>query len=232
MKILAIEDDQNIVKSLNLILHMRWPEAELFSSRLGVEGLSLIETVRPDIIILDLGLPDISGFNVLQQMRMFSEIPVIILTVLGDEDDIVRGLELGANDYIVKPFRKAEFLARVKALVRTQSVLVSNDVCSKGPYTLELSTHKLYFNHKKIFLTKNECIIFYALLRNANVIVLYSNLAREIWGEDYPGSLEAIRVYVQRLRQKICDDSDHTAIIETKVGLGYILNVPRVMSSL
>lgn len=230
MKILAIEDDQNIVESLNLILHMRWPEAELFSTRLGEEGLNLLDTLRPDIVILDLGLPDISGFDVLQQMRTFSEVPVIILTVLGDEDDIVRGLELGANDYIVKPFRKAEFLARVKALVRTQRVLFSNDICNKGPYRLELSTHQLYFKNKKVVLTKNECLIFYTLLRNANVIVLYSSLARELWGEDYPGSLEAIRVYVQRLRQKIADYSNNDAIIETKIGLGYVLNVSRELT--
>jgi two-component system KDP operon response regulator KdpE len=226
MKILIIEDDENIVDSLNLVLHMRWPEAELISSRLGEEGLFLVETTCPDIVILDLGLPDINGFEILRQVRLFSEVPIIILTVLGDEDDIVKGLEMGANDYIVKPFRKMEFLARVKSLVRRQGALYGGDILQKGPYRLDILNHTLYYKDNKITLTKSESLIFYKLLINANRVVTYSSISQELWGEEYPGSVEAIRVYVQRLRQKIEETpSDHHKILETKINLGYVLNL-------
>jgi DNA-binding response OmpR family regulator len=226
MKVLVIEDDENIVDSLNLVLRMRWPEAELVSSRLGEEGLCLVETARPDIVVLDLGLPDINGFEVLKQIRLFSEVPVIILTVLGDEDDIVKSLEMGANDYIVKPFKKMEFLARVKSLVRGQCTLHAGNIFQKGPYRLDILNHMLYYKDNKITLTKSESLIFYKLLRNANRIVTYSSFAQELWEEDYPGSVEAIRVYVQRIRQKIEEYPGHNKILETKVKLGYVLNIP------
>ena len=226
MKVLVIEDDENIVNSLRLLLSMRWPEAEFISSHLGEEGLYLIEITHPDVVVLDLGLPDINGFEVLKQVRLFSEVPVIILTVLGDEDDIVKGLEIGANDYIVKPFRKMEFLARVKSLVRSQNIICGDDTFQKGEYRLELSCQKLHFKDKRIALTKNECLIFYMLLRNCNTVVTHSSLAKELWGDEYPGSTEAIRVHVQRLRQKIEGDTKHHKLIETKVGMGYVLNVP------
>jgi DNA-binding response OmpR family regulator len=226
MKVLIIEDDENIVESLNIALRMRWPEVELASSHMGEKGLLLAETFMPDVIVLDLGLPDITGFEVLKQIRLFSEVPIIVLTVLGDEDDIVKGLELGADDYIVKPFRKMEFLARVKSLVRRKSITTEEPVYIKEPFRISVSTHRLYFNDKKITLTKSECLIFYKLIMNANRVVTYSSLAKELWGEEYPGSVEAIRVYIQRLREKIEEDPALPKIIETKVGLGYILNLP------
>ncbi len=226
MKVIVIEDDDNIVKSLQLLLRMRWPEAEYISSHLGEEGLYLIETYQPDVVVLDLGLPDINGFEVLRQLRLFSEVPVIILTVLGDEDDIVKGLEMGANDYIVKPFKKMEFLARVKSLVRNQRSVYGGDTFQKGAYRLDIPNHKLYFKGRKITLTKNESLIFHMLLRNSNTVVTYSSIAKELWGDEYPGSTEAIRVYIQRLRHKIEAGPDHLKLIETKFGMGYVLNLP------
>jgi len=203
---------------------MRWPDVEMFSSRLGEEGLSLIESSRPDIVILDLGLPDISGFEVLKRTRLFSSVPIVILTVLGDEDDIVKGLELGANDYIVKPFRKMEFLARINSLLRNQIIFKNLKVYDKGPFHLDMSNHRLFFNDKKVVLTKSECIIFYKLITNINRVVIYSAIATDLWGEEYPGSVEAIRVYMQRLRKKIEQLQVNHEIIENKIGSGYILS--------
>src|SRR4030042_1995566 len=121
MKVLVIEDDREIVDAISLAFQIRWPEAKLISTRLGQKGVELVESESPDIVILDLGLPDINGFEVLQAIRLFSQVPTIILTVRSDEADIVKGLEWGADDYITKPFRQLEFLARVKALIRRQS---------------------------------------------------------------------------------------------------------------
>jgi len=105
MKILIIEDDSEIVEVVSLAFQMRWPDVELIYTHLGEKGPELVESEHPDAVILDLGLPDINGFEVLKQIRGFSEVPVLILTVRGDEADIVKGLEWGADDYMIKPFR-------------------------------------------------------------------------------------------------------------------------------
>jgi two-component system KDP operon response regulator KdpE len=204
---------------------MRWPDVVVSSTGMGEEGLQLVETFSPDIVILDLGLPDINGFEVLRQVRLFSDVPIIILSVLGDEDDIVRGLEMDADDYIVKPFKKMEFLARVKSLVRRKNVPVDLTVYERGNYKVFLSLHHLYYKDNKVTLTKSECLIFYKLIQNANSVVTYSGIARELWGDDYPGSIEAIRVYVQRLRKKIETVTGNNAVIETKSNVGYIFNL-------
>ncbi|MDD4923977.1 MAG: response regulator transcription factor [Dehalococcoidales bacterium] len=225
MRVLIIEDDENIVESLSLSLRMRWPDVDISSAGMGEEGLQLVETFSPDIVVLDLGLPDINGFEVLRQVRMFSDVPIIILSVLGDEDDIVRGLEMDADDYIVKPFKKMEFLARVKSLVRRKNIPVDLTVYERGNFRVFLSLHHLYYNENKVTLTKSECLIFYKLIQNANTVVTYSSIARELWGDEYPGSIEAIRVYVQRLRRKIEEITGHSDFIETKSNMGYTFNL-------
>ena len=118
MKVLVIEDDKEIVDAISLAFQIRWPEAKVISTRLGQKGVELVESESPDIVILDLGLPDIAGFEVLRQIRLFSAVPTIILTVRAEEADVVKGLEWGADDYITKPFRQLELLARVKSMIR------------------------------------------------------------------------------------------------------------------
>jgi DNA-binding response OmpR family regulator len=118
MKILVIEDDQQIVEAITLAFQIRWPEAKLVSTQQGEKGIELVESEKPDIVILDLGLPDINGYDVLKQIRMFSDIPILILTARTEESDIVKGLEWGADDYMIKPFHQLELLSRIKALTR------------------------------------------------------------------------------------------------------------------
>ncbi|MFC2052377.1 response regulator transcription factor [Chloroflexota bacterium] len=118
LKVLLIEDDNGIVESVSIMFKIRWPEVNLISTMYGEKGVELAETESPDIIILDLGLPDTDGFHVLRRIRTFSDVPVIILTVIGDEMNKIKGLELGADDYVVKPFSPGEFLARVRSVTR------------------------------------------------------------------------------------------------------------------
>jgi len=118
MKALLIEDDLGIKDIVNITLELRWSEANLIYTHLGEEGVELAKTELPDIIILDLGLPDTDGFEVLSQIRGFSDVPIVILTVRGEEKDRIKGLELGADDYIIKPFSPGELIARLKALLR------------------------------------------------------------------------------------------------------------------
>ena len=130
IKVLVIEDDMEIVDSIILSFKVSWPEAELVYSNHGVQGISKVQTEEPDIVILDLGLPDISGYEVLKQIRMFSSVPIIILTVRSEEEDVIKALEAEANDYVVKPFRQKELMARVRAQIsqyRTNAIRNSLD---------------------------------------------------------------------------------------------------------
>jgi len=120
MKLLVVEDDEELIEAISLAFQIRWPEAQIISTRSGKKGVEQVESESPDIVILDLGLPDINGFDVLRKIRLFSQVPIIIVSVRAEEADIIKGLEWGADDYIIKPFRQLELLARIKAQVRRQ----------------------------------------------------------------------------------------------------------------
>lgn len=225
MKILLIEDDKEIIDAISLAFQIRWPEAKVVSTRLGEKGVELVESEAPDIVILDLGLPDISGFEVLRQIRLFSHVPTIILTVRQDEADIVKGLEWGADDYITKPFRQLEFLARVKALIRRQSPEEEESlVC--GPLRLDVTSGQLYYDRKEIVLTVTESHILGHLMKNAGRVVTHSSLAEAVWGDDYPGAADSLKVHIRRLREKIEADPSHPQLILTRTGVGYFLAKP------
>ncbi len=226
MRILLIEDDSEIVETVALALLIRWPEAKLFSTHLGREGIDMVEREKPDMVILDLGLPDISGFEVLKQIRLFSQVPIVILTVRMDEADIVKGLEMGADDYITKPFRQMEFLARVKAALRKRPTLAERCPLVYGPYTFDPYSHQFSYGNRKIALTATEARIIHCLMENGGHVVSQSTLAENVWGGEYPGTAESLRVHIRRLRQKIENDPDHPQLILTKPGVGYLLVKP------
>ncbi|MFQ5759188.1 MAG: response regulator transcription factor, partial [Candidatus Bathyarchaeia archaeon] len=140
MKVLIIEDDQAIVEAITLALQLSWPESKLVSTNLGQRGTELVESENPDVVILDLGLPDTSGFEVLKQIRLFSSVPILILTVRSDEADIVKGLEWGADDYVVKPFRQLELLSRIKLVTRRRGSLAKETPLVCGKLRFEPST--------------------------------------------------------------------------------------------
>jgi len=226
MKVLLIEDDREIVDAISLAFQIRWPEAEVISNRLGERGIELVESEAPDIVILDLGLPDISGFDVLREIRRFSNVPTIILTVRAEEADVVKGLEWGADDYIIKPFRQLELLARVKSLIRRQSPAEAETlVC--GGLRLDTTTGQLYQNGKEIALTVTENHILGHLMKNVGHIVTHSSLAEAVWGDDYPGATDSLKVHIRRLREKIEADPSHPKFILTRTGVGYFLARPK-----
>ncbi len=224
MKVLIVEDDREIIEAITLAFRIRWPEAQVISSRLGEKGVELVEKESPDIVILDLGLPDINGFEVLRQVRLFSSVPIIILTVRSDETDVVKGLEWGANDYITKPFRQMELLARVKALIRRQGPEEEQFTC--GPLHLNATTGQLYLDGKEVLLTATENRILGHLMKNAGHVVTHSSLAEAVWGSDYLGAADSLKVYIRRLREKIEPEPSHPRIILTRTGIGYFLVKP------
>ena len=226
MRVLLIEDDREIVDAISLAFQIRWPEAEVISTRLGQKGVELVESETPDIVILDLGLPDISGFEVLQQFRRFSDVPTIILTVRSDEVDIVKGLEWGADDYVIKPFRQMELLSRIKALTRRGSSIIDDESLVCGQLRFFHNTGKLYVGEKELNLTRIESRIIRHLMVNAGHTVTHASLADSVWDINYPNASEALRVHIRHLRKKLETDPSHPKIILTKAGMGYLLVKP------
>jgi len=226
MKVLIIEDDRNIVEVVSLAFEIRWPEVEVASTHLGENGVEMVESENPDVVILDLGLPDISGFDVLREVRAFSDVPILVLTVRGEEADIVKGLEWGADDYMVKPFRQLELLSRIRALTRRANPSGRETPLICGQLRFNPSTRQLRQGEKEINLTRTEGSILHHLMRNCGQVVAYSNLAEAVWGEDYPDSTDSLRVYIRRLRGKIEADPSNPKIIVNLPSVGYLLSKP------
>jgi len=226
MKVLIIEDDYTTVETISLSLQVGWPEAKVVSTKLGEEGIELVERESPDVVILDLGLPDINGFEVLKRIRLFSYVPIIILTVRGEETDVVKGLEWGADEYVTKPFRQLELLARVKSIIRKRDYRRGEPYLNCGPFRFDVTMRKIKQGEKVINLTSTESLILYHLAINTGKVVTHSSLAEEIWGENYPGATEAIRVYIRHLREKIEPNPSKPRLIVTKSGTGYALTQP------
>jgi two-component system KDP operon response regulator KdpE len=225
MKFLLVEDDAEIVEFISIALDLGWPNNEIISLDQGKSAASIVESKSPNMVLLDLGLPDINGFDVLKEIRSFSTIPVIIITVSDSEESIVKGLNLGADEYIVKPFGQLELLARIKAVIRNRDYKYLTAMAA-GPLKYYPESCSLKCGVKDIHLTRTECLIIYELLSNRGKLVTYSQLADCIWGDYYPNAPEAIRVYIRRLRSKIEAEPGCSGLIVSKQGFGYILDIP------
>jgi two-component system response regulator VicR len=187
MKVLLIEDSPEIIKGLVLTFKLRWADAQVITAEEGKKGIKAVETETPDIVILDINLPDISGFEVLENIRRFSDVPVIILTVHEDEVDELRGLEMGADDYIVKPFRPANLLTRMQAVLRRVNAHQPNDnptPISCGDISIDLSKQEITLKGQRVHLTRNESRILYCLARNAGKVVSQDVLKQHVWGSE------------------------------------------------
>jgi two-component system response regulator VicR len=227
MKALIIEDDARIIDVISLAFRIRWPESKMISTNSGERGIMLVEEESPDVVILDIGLPDINGFEVLKSIRLFSSVPVIILTVLGEEENVVKGLELGADEYITKPFRQMELLSRVQALVRRTGILQQNSPSiTVGHLRFGPSMGTVFSNDVEIKLTRTEGLILYYLMKNVNKTVTYATLSEVMWGREYEGTTESLRVHIRRLREKLETDPSKPVMILTHTGLGYMLRTP------
>ncbi|MCK9524582.1 MAG: response regulator transcription factor [Limnochordia bacterium] len=221
-KVLIIEDRQEVIESVTLTFNVRWPQAVVKSTAKGRDGVDMVASYCPDLVILDIGLPDIDGFEVLKRIRLFSSVPVLILTVRSDEAEIVKGLELGADEYIVKPFRQMELLSRVNAIARRSRRLVEDASMECAQFSFDPSTRIVHRDEEEIHLTQTESSILSKLMQNAGMVVSYASLADDIWGTNYPDAVKSLNVYICRLRQKIETDPSQPSLLLNKQGLGYI----------
>jgi DNA-binding response OmpR family regulator len=222
MKILIIEDDENMVDYIINVFNLGWAEAEVTYAYKGKDGIEMIENKPPDVVLLDLGLPDMSGFDVLKKIRKFSDVTVIIITVRDDESTIIKGLSLGADEYLIKPFRQLELLARVKAYTRRKINQNENLAIGYGSLKFGKSLRDVIYNDKIINITITEGRILHKLIEAKGKIVRTDEIAKLIWGEHFYSSIN-IKSYIHRLRQKMEEDPANPALIITKPGVGYFL---------
>ena len=226
MKLLVIEDDPEIQEVISVYFEMSWPEAKVIPCLKGKKGIELSESEKPDVIILDIGLPDMSGFEVLKEIRSFSNVPVIILTVKGEEQDKVKGLELGADDYMVKPFSAAELLARIRTVLRrTEAPLPMREPLRLGELVIEPGPRKVVLHGEEIKLSPIEYNLLYLLAVNEGRVLTREVLLSRVWGEEYLGSPDNLKTCIRRLRKKIEKDPRNPGLILTRGG-GYMLSKP------
>ncbi len=224
MKLLIVDDDADIVESVRLGLGLQWRDVEVISAATGDEALTLIEEQRPDLVLLDVGLPGRNGYDVLRELRTFSEVPVVMLTARGETLDKVRGLELGADDYVTKPFDHLELLARVRAVLRRLDLNAPTarvPSFRSGPLEVDYAAGEARLGGQRLELTPTEFRLLYHLVRNAGWTLTHETLLARVWGREYTDELEYLRVYVRRLRDKLGDDPERPRFIRTERGRGY-----------
>lgn len=224
MKVLVIEDDKNIVAAIGAAFEFRWPGTALLEAYSGKKSIAMARREHPDIIILDLNLPDISGFDVLREIRESSTVPVIILTVRAEDEDMMRGLELGADDYIVKPFNYLTLLARVKAVLRRGNMIPfkgSHDNAVNARLTIDFVNQRVKVDNRLVKLTSVEYRLLVLLARNREQIIAYRTIAEEVWGKERISNTATIRSCISRLRKKLKDNPPF--MITNKQGSGYII---------
>ena len=224
MKVLVVEDDPGIIEVVSLCFQLRWSGTNVISAANGRDGVALVETESPDVVILDIGLPDIDGYQVLKEIRRFSEVPVIMLTVRGEDTDVAKGLELGADDYITKPFSHIELIARVQAVLRRAQGLAVTDEerpFTSGRLTVDFARNEVTLSGHPVKLTSTERKLLYHLIRNEGRILSHESLLAKVWGDTYVDARDLLRVHIQHLRQKLEDNAESPNIIVTEHGIGY-----------
>jgi DNA-binding response OmpR family regulator len=224
VKILVVDDAPEVVDSVRLGFAIQWREVDLLSAGTGKEALDLVEHESPDLVLLDVGLPDMDGFKVLEEIRLFSDVPVVMLTARDDTIDKVRGLELGADDYVTKPFNHLELLARVKAVLRRLDMPAPKSRApsfKSGDMEMDFASQEVRVSGETIKLTPTEYKLLYHLVRNAGHTLTHGTLLAKVWGREYRDEVDYLRVYVRRLRDKLGDDPEKPRYIRTERGLGY-----------
>jgi len=223
MKVLVVDDEPDVIEVVNLCFGLRWAEAEVSAAKTGEEALKMIEQDRPDIVLLDIVLPGIDGFQVCQEIRSFSDVPIIMLSARDAEMDKVRGLEMGADDYITKPFSHLELLARVRAVMRRyQSQLPAvGEVFESGDLRIDYASRQVMVRGKPVRLTPTEYSLLFHLSRNAGRVLPHHTLLAKVWGREYTDEIDYLKVYIRRLRQKLEGDPETIGRIVSERGVGY-----------
>jgi two-component system KDP operon response regulator KdpE len=217
--ILIIDDELQIRRLLGITLSANGYKISEAST--GKEGLSMAATGQPVLIILDLGLPDTDGLDVLEKLREWYFKPIIILSVRSSEEDIVKALDHGANDYLTKPFRTGELLARIRVAIRQSQGTADNPVLYFGSLAIDLANHTARKNNELIKLTSTEFSLLALLAKNEGRVLTHQYILKEVWGMGYIEQTQYLRVFIAQLRKKVEDDPAKPKLLNTESGIGY-----------
>lgn len=223
-KILIVDDEPRYVRLMeaNLISD----NYQVVKAYNGEQALELVASENPDLVLLDIMMPVLDGFTVCERIRKFSTVPIIVVTVKGEEQDRVRGLDLGADDYIVKPFSATELLARVRAVLRRAAKptnIPAQSTFHHGQMEINLAKAEVFLNGKMVYLSATEYRILLQLALNVGSVIPSEQLLRDVWGVEYQKDKEILWVSISRLRQKLEKDQNNPQHIVTRSGIGYIM---------
>jgi two-component system KDP operon response regulator KdpE len=221
--ILVVDDEEAIRRFLRVTLASQG--FEIIEAASGQEAVSIGSSQRPDLVILDLALPDIDGIEVTRRLRQYTEIPIIILSVRGSENDKIAALDAGADDYLTKPFGAGELLAMIRVAWRHQSRPIGESVFTNGKLMIDLANRLIKVSGREVQLTPTEYAILKALVDHAGRVITHRQLLQEVWGEQYGDELHMLHVNISNLRRKIEPDPTRPNYIITEPGVGYRLRV-------
>lgn len=228
MKVLVVDDDPDIVEAVGICFALRWPEVDLVEAPDGQSALDRFDSEQPEVVILDIGLPDMTGIEVCGALRERSNVPIVMLTAKDGELDKVKGLETGADDYITKPFSHLELLARIKAVLRRTAVGAvgaNGQPFKSGEFVFDFASRQVSYRGQRVQLTPTEHNLLYHLTKNHPRVVQHKTLLAKVWGREYIEETEYLKVHVQRIRSKFSEIDPDFNPIENERGIGYRLNV-------
>jgi len=217
--ILVVEDEELMRRVLHVAL--RSQGYDVVEAATGNQALLKVRSANPDAIILDLGLPDMDGVEVASQVREEHETPIIVLSARGEEQHQIRALDAGANDYVTKPFREGELMARIRAALRMANHVPDRNVLRVGDLRMDVLQRRVFLKGAEVTLTPTEFKLLHLLASEAGRVLSHSHLLREVWGPSHVEELQYLRVYVKQLRQKVEDDPAQPQRLLTTPGVGY-----------
>jgi len=226
-RILVVDDEERILNFLSTKLKVSG--FEVLTAGNGIKGLEQVQAQEPDLVVLDLLMPKMDGLEMLKQLRTFSPVPVIILTAKGADTDRIKGLQLGADDYLAKPFNPDELVARIEAIRRRLEPDERRkiaEVLQIGDITVDFRKHNVLVNGEEKYLTRTEWLLLSQLINNAGRLMLYEELLTQVWGPEYRDDVQILRTWISRLRSKLESDPDKPPLIRTVPKTGYIIDHP------
>jgi len=224
--ILVVDDDIRMLRMMKRMLELE--NFQTITANSGEAALKEFEKENPDLVLLDIMMPDMNGYTVCQHIREFSEVPIIMVTAMGDDKQKVEGLDIGADDYVTKPFSASELAARVRAILRRtgSQERQHNSLFRYKDLVIDYASNRVSMQDKELILTSTEYRLLSYISQNAGRVVTPDQLLNKVWGEAYLGAPHLLQVNIARLRKKLGDDARNPTYILTRPGIGYIMAKP------